>query len=80
MNSNRPLLSKLLLRLVHLANKVDESLTRLRHTLLGPVGELELPDCAGLPVPSIRHFELSQNVLRHVVLGNRLNNVVKVAR
>ncbi len=44
MNGDWPLLSKLLLGLVDLADKVDKTFAGLGHALLGPVGELELPD------------------------------------
>ena len=49
-NRDWPLLAKLLFSFVHLADKVDEHLTRLRHTLFRPVGELKLPDRARLSV------------------------------
>lgn len=39
-----PILPELLLGLVHLPNEVDEALTRLWHSLLRPVCELELAD------------------------------------
>lgn len=45
-----PVLAELLLGLVHLADEVNEALPRLRHALLRPVRELELPDGAGLAV------------------------------
>ena len=42
MYSDRPVLAELLLGLVHLADEIDETFTRLGDALLGPVGELEL--------------------------------------
>ena len=74
-----PLLAELLLGLVHLPNKVDEALAGLGHALLRPVGELELADRARLAVAGVRHFELSQQVLRHVVLGQRVHHEALVA-
>ena len=53
MDRDRALLAKLLLRLVDLADKVDEALARLGHALLRPVREVELPDCPGLSVTGI---------------------------
>jgi len=41
-NSDWSILTKLLLRLVHLADKVDESFTGLGHSLFRPVSELKL--------------------------------------
>lgn len=45
-----PVLSKLLLGFMHLANKVDESFPRLGHALFRPIRELELSDRPGLAV------------------------------
>lgn len=73
------LLAELLLGLVHLADEVDEALSGLGHALLGPVGELELADRARLAVAGVRHFELSEQVLRHVVLGQRVDHEALVA-
>lgn len=39
---DRPVLSELLLGFVHLADEVDEALSRFWHALLGPVCKLEL--------------------------------------
>lgn len=39
-----PVLPELLLGLVHLPDEVDEALSRLWHSLLRPVCELELAD------------------------------------
>ncbi len=41
MDGDGSLLSKLLFCLVNLPDEVNESFSRLRHTLLRPVGELE---------------------------------------
>ena len=77
---DRALLTKLLLGLVDLANEVNESLSRLGHPLLRPVRELELSDGPALAVPGVRHLELPQDVLRHVVLGQRVHHEVLIAR
>lgn len=45
-----PVLSKLLLGFMHLADEVDEALAGFGHALLRPVGELELPHCSGLAI------------------------------
>lgn len=41
-NTDGPILAKLLLGFVHLTNEVDEALPRLGHALLWPISELEL--------------------------------------
>lgn len=45
-----PILTKLLFSFVHLANEINESLPWLWHSLLWPIGELELADCPWLAV------------------------------
>lgn len=40
---------------------------------------MELSNGSRLSVSGVGHFKLSQNVLRHVVLGDRLNDEVHVA-
>lgn len=50
MDGDRPVLSKLLLGFMHLANEVDEALPGLGHPLLRPISELELSDRPGLAV------------------------------
>lgn len=69
-----PFLSELFLRLVHLADEVDESVTSLGHSLLGPFVKLELPQRTRATITGIRNFELSQHVQWHVVLGNGLHH------
>lgn len=49
-HSDWSVLSKLLLGFVHLANEIDESLPGFWHSLLGPVGELELANGPGLAI------------------------------
>ena len=56
MHGYRPLLAELFLGLVDLTDEVDESLARLGHSLLRPVGELELSDGSALAVPGVRHL------------------------
>lgn len=68
MDSDRTFLAKLLFCFVHLSNKVYETFGRLGNALFRPVGELELPDSPRPIVNCVGHFELSQYVLRHVVL------------
>jgi hypothetical protein len=68
-NSDWSLLSKLLFGLVNLANKVGELSAQLRDSLFRPVRKLELSDRPRLTVTGVRHLELAQEVLRHVVLG-----------
>lgn len=48
--SDWSVLSKLLLGFVHLSNEIDEAFPSFWHSLLGPVGELELADCSGLAI------------------------------
>lgn len=48
--SDWSILSKLLLSFVHLSNEIDEALSSFWHSLLRPVGELELADCSGLSI------------------------------
>ena len=74
MHGDGPVLTELLLRLVHLADEVDEPVPGLWNALLGPVDELELSHGAACPVPRVRHLELSQDVLGHVVLGDRVDD------
>lgn len=50
MDRDGAILAELLLRLVHLADEVDEALPGLWHTLFRPVCELELPDSPGLAI------------------------------
>ena len=75
-DSDWSLLAELLLRLVHLPHKVGELPAQLGHALLGPVGELELAHGARLAVPRVRHLELAQEVLRHVVLCQGVHHKV----
>lgn len=79
MHSDRTVLSKLLLGLVDLPNEVNEPIPRLRHPLFRPVNELELPKGAWAAVSRICHLELSQYVLGHVVLCNRIHHKTLVA-
>lgn len=67
-------LAELLLRLVHLANEIDEALPGLGHALLRPISELELADGARGAVARVCHLELAQDVLRHVVLGDGVHH------
>lgn len=70
MDGDRPFLAKLLFGLVHLSDKVDEPFGRFGHALFRPIGELELPDRPRTVVNRVRHLELSEYVLRHVVFGD----------
>ena len=79
-DSDWPFLAKLLLRLVHLAHEVRELSAELGHPLLWPVRELELPQRARLAVPGVRHLELAQEVLRHVVLRQGVHYEALVTR
>lgn len=45
-----PILSKLLLGFMNLANKIDESLSGFGYTLFWPISKLELPYCPGLAI------------------------------
>lgn len=74
MHRNRSLLAELLLRLVHLADEVDEAVAGLRDALLRPVVELELPERTRATVACVRDLELSQHVQRHIVLGDWLHH------
>lgn len=74
MHSYGPVLSKLLLRFVYLPNEINESFARFRDSLFGPIRELELTYCPGRSVPCIGYLELSKDVLRHIVLGNWVND------
>lgn len=56
MHSNRPVLSKLLLSLVHLSEEVYEAFSALRHVLFRPVRELELTHCARGAVAGVCHL------------------------
>lgn len=47
---DRPILSKLLLGFMDLANKIDETLAGFGHTLFWPISELELSYCPGLAI------------------------------
>ena len=47
---------------------------RCRYYLLGPIHELELPDRPGGSVTSVCDFELSQQVLGHIVLSQWVNH------
>lgn len=48
--SDWSVLSKLFLGFVHLPNEINEAFSSFWHSLLRPVGELELADCSGLAV------------------------------
>lgn len=50
MDSDRSVLSKLLLRFMDLSNEVNETFPSLRHSLFWPIGELELADGSRLAV------------------------------
>lgn len=50
--SDWSVLSELFLGFVHLSNEINEAFSSFWHSLLGPVGELELADCSGLAVLS----------------------------
>lgn len=56
MHSDRSILSKLLLSLVHLSQEIDESIATFRHTLFRPVGELELTDSPRSSVARVRYL------------------------
>lgn len=56
MDRNGPVLAKLLLRLMHLSQEVDEALAVLRHALLRPVRELELADRPRRTVARVRYL------------------------
>ena len=73
------LLPELLLGLVNLTEEFDEALSGFGNALFGPVGKLELADGARLSVAGVRHLELAQDVLRHVVLGDGFHDDVLVA-
>uniref|UniRef100_A0A8W7NYZ1 Uncharacterized protein n=1 Tax=Anopheles coluzzii TaxID=1518534 RepID=A0A8W7NYZ1_ANOCL len=79
MHRNRTVLAELFLCFVNLANEVDKTFARLWYALFRPVNELELAHRAGRAVARIRHLELSQFVLRHVVLGDRIHHVALIA-
>lgn len=57
MHSNRAILSKLLLRLMHLSEEVNEPFAALGHALLRPVRELELADGAGSSVARVSYLD-----------------------
>lgn len=76
--SDWSVLAELLLGFVHLSDEIDEALSGFWHPLLWPVGELELADCSGLAIPGICDFELSQDVLGHVVLSHWIHHKVLV--
>ena len=69
MHGNGTFLTKLLLGLVNLANEIDESFTRLRNTLFGPISKLELAYGARRTVAGIGHFEFAQEVLGHIIFS-----------
>lgn len=46
---------------------------------ISPTDKVELSNGSRLAVSRVGHLKLSQNVLRHVVLGDRLDNEVHVA-
>lgn len=46
MDGDWTILSKLLFSLVHLSNKIDETIARLGHTLFRPICKLKLSDCS----------------------------------
>lgn len=50
--SDWSVLSKLFLGFVHLSDEINEAFSSFWHSLLRPVGELELADCSGLAVLS----------------------------
>lgn len=50
MYSDWSILSELFLGFVHLSDKINEAFSGFWHSLLGPVGELELADCSGLAI------------------------------
>ena len=50
MHSNWPILAKLFFSFVHLANEINESFSWLWHSLLRPIGKLELTNCPRLAV------------------------------
>lgn len=56
---------------MHLADEVDESLPRFGHTLLWPVGKLELPYCPGLTVLQTHKTELINNVWKQKEGGDQ---------
>lgn len=74
MHGDWTLLAELLFRLVHLSDKVYEPFSRLGHALFRPVGELELSDRSRPIVDRVGHFELSEDVLRHVVFRDGLHD------
>lgn len=56
MHSDGPVLSELLLGLVHLAEEVYEAFAALRDALLRPVSELELADRPGGAITGVCHL------------------------
>jgi hypothetical protein len=79
MDGDGPVLAELLLRLVDLADEVDEAIDGLGYALLRPVNELKLADGAARAVTGVRHLKLPQNVLGHVVLGDGVDDEALVA-
>lgn len=73
MHCNGTILPKLLLCFVHLSNKINESIARLRNTLFRPIGELELSYRPWRTIPGIGNFKFTKNILRHVVFRNWIN-------
>jgi hypothetical protein len=67
---DRTVLTELFFSLVDLSDEIDESVAVFGNALFRPVGKLELSDGARRAFPSVRHFELAEDVLRHVVLGD----------
>lgn len=78
-HSDWSILPKLLLGFMNLPNEIDEPLTGFWHSLLWPISELELANGSGLTVPGICDFELSQDVLGHVVFGHGIHYEVLIA-
>jgi hypothetical protein len=61
-------LAELLFGFVHLADEVYEALSRLGHTLFGPVDELELPHRPRLAVSRVGHLQNHQGLDQVAVL------------
>lgn len=70
-NSDRPVLAELLLGFVYLSDEIDEALPRFGHTLLRPVGELELAHRSRLTVLQVEGRKCKDG------RGDRLENTIK---
>ena len=64
-NGDWSVLSELFFRFMDLPNEVDEPFARLRDSLLGPIGELELSNCSRL---AILHCEHNKNNIIIIII------------